>query len=80
VPFIGERSEEVSVEPTDPSDETRSVDAADALARHDADRSPTEDEERVAEAQGDLDPVVAEHYEEMNRLGANVKGEGEIEP
>jgi hypothetical protein len=80
VPFIGERSEEVSVEPTHPSDETRSADAADALARHDADRTPTEDEERVAESHGDLDPAVAEHFEQMNRLGADVKGEGEIEP
>jgi hypothetical protein len=68
------------VEPTDPTDETRQADAADALAQHDPDRAPTEDEERVAEAQGGPDPSVSEHYEEMNRLGAHVKGEGEIEP
>jgi hypothetical protein len=68
------------VEPTDPSDATRQADAADALARHDADRRPTEDDERVADAQADLEPAVAEHYEEMNRRGADVKGEGEIEP
>jgi hypothetical protein len=68
------------VEPTDPSDQTRQADAADALVRHDADRAPTDEEERAADAQGDLDPSVAEQFEEMNRLGADVRGEGEIEP
>jgi hypothetical protein len=68
------------VEPTDPTDETRQADAADAIARHDADREPTEGEERVADAQRDLDPSVAEHFEDMDRLGAEVKGEGQIEP
>ena len=68
------------MEPTDPTDETRQAEEADALARHDADREPTEDETRVAEAEGDLDPSVAEHFEEMDRLGADVKGEGQIEP
>jgi hypothetical protein len=68
------------VEPTDPSDETRQADATDAFARHDADRGPTDLEEAVADEQGDPDPFVAEHHQEMNRLGAGVKGEGEIEP
>jgi hypothetical protein len=79
---VGSRStiEEVSVEPTDPTDETRRADEADALARHDADREPTEGEERVADQQGDLDPSVAEQFETMNRLGADVAGEGQIEP
>ena len=47
-----------------------------------ADRPPTADEEEAAErgaAEIDRDEV-AEHYEEMAELGANVKGEGEIEP
>jgi hypothetical protein len=72
--------QEVSVEPTDPTDETRRAEEADALARHDADREPTDGEERVADEQGDLDPSVAEESGTMNRRGANVKGEGQIEP
>lgn len=47
-----------------------------------ADRMPTPDEERAAERAADRVDVdaVAEHYEEMTELGANVRGEGEIEP
>lgn len=47
-----------------------------------ADRMPTAEEERAAEraaADVDLDEV-AEHYEEMAEIGADVRGEGEIEP
>jgi hypothetical protein len=47
-----------------------------------ADREPTEEEERAAEQAAknvDLDKV-AEHYEEMAERGANVAGEGQIEP
>lgn len=43
---------------------------------------PTEDEERAAERSADdvdLDKV-GEHYSEMLDKGANVEGEGEIEP
>jgi hypothetical protein len=46
------------------------------------DRMPTPDEERAAEqaaADVDLDEV-GEHYEEMAKKGAEVRGEGEIEP
>lgn len=48
-----------------------------AQRAHTADRPPTEDEARRAD---DLEaaPGVAEHFEEMNRIGADVKGEGEI--
>jgi hypothetical protein len=48
----------------------------------DPDRPPTPDEERAAERGAedvDLDSV-SEHYEEMTETGANVRGEGEIEP
>lgn len=46
-----------------------------------ADRPPTDDEARAAdEAAADVDPSVGEHYKEMIERGANVKGEGEIEP
>jgi hypothetical protein len=47
-----------------------------------ADRPPTEDEARAAEAAAadvDLDEV-AEHAQEMARKGAHVRGEGQIEP
>ncbi|MEZ5248972.1 MAG: hypothetical protein R2713_07100 [Ilumatobacteraceae bacterium] len=43
---------------------------------------PSPDEERAAERAADQVDVgaVAEHYEEMTELGANVRGEGQIEP
>lgn len=47
-----------------------------------ADRPPTPAEEAAAERaaeQVDLESV-AEHAEEAAKIGANVKGEGEIEP
>ncbi|HEY0519416.1 MAG TPA: hypothetical protein VGC84_07970 [Ilumatobacteraceae bacterium] len=46
-----------------------------------ADRPPTEEEERAAERAArnvDLENV-AEHYEAMAELGANVEGEGQID-
>lgn len=46
------------------------------------DRAPTVDEEAAADeasASVDVDRV-AEHYEEMTELGADVRGEGQIEP
>ncbi|HEY1829383.1 MAG TPA: hypothetical protein VGG38_03970 [Acidimicrobiales bacterium] len=69
---------------TEPNDATLDEERVEASSEHDADRPPTEDEEReaalakerisAAEAQD-----VAEHYEEMTRLGANDKGEGRID-
>lgn len=47
-----------------------------------ADRPPTADEAAAAE-RGAKDvevDEVAEHFEEMNEIGANVRGEGEITP
>lgn len=47
-----------------------------------ADRPATPEEERAAERAAeevDLDSV-AEHYEEAARTGAEVQGEGQIEP
>jgi len=45
------------------------------------DREPTPEEEAAAErAQGDVDlESVAGEYEHMTELGANVRGEGQIE-
>lgn len=47
-----------------------------------ADRPPTDDEARSAErAAADVDiDEVSEHYEEMIERGADVRGEGQIEP
>ncbi len=46
------------------------------------DRAPTRAEEEAAEAIAEEIDVetVAEEYEHMTELGANVKGEGQIEP
>jgi hypothetical protein len=69
---------------SDPTPDDAGLDAAtvdeenrEATAAHEADRPPTEDEARRAD-EVDVDPAVAEHFEEMNRIGAEVKGEGEI--
>lgn len=56
---------------------TIAAEEAEAATPHQADRPPTEDEERRAEAQTS-DPSVGEHFDEMNKIGADVKGEGEI--
>jgi hypothetical protein len=57
---------------------TKSEEAREAGAAHTADRPPTADEEAAAEG-NTLDPGVAEHEKEMGKIGAEVKGEGEIE-
>lgn len=59
---------------------THRADEADASVHAGADREPTADEEQLAERsaqQVDVD-AVAEHYEEMADLGANIEGEGRI--
>jgi hypothetical protein len=58
------------------TDQTRSAEDEEARAAHDADRDPTADEER--DAPTEVDPSVAEHEREMAKLGAKVKGEGQI--
>jgi hypothetical protein len=40
---------------------------------------PTPEEERIADGL-ELDPAVAEAYEEANERGAAVQGEGQITP
>jgi hypothetical protein len=62
---------------TDFTDATRQADEHDARAGHGADRMPTPDEERLAD-QNELDPDVAEAYEDAIERGADVKGEGAI--
>lgn len=66
----------MSDEPAIPSDETIEADRKDAGAAHDADRPASPDEE--ADAPREVDPKVAEAYEEAIERGAAVKGEGAI--
>jgi hypothetical protein len=58
-------------------EETRVEELLEASAAHDADRPPTPEEEAEAE-KNTLEPGVAEHEREMGKIGAEVKGEGEI--
>ena len=59
------------------SDATRDAEETEARAAHEADRPPTEEEEETAEGLRP-DPDVAEHEKEMGRIGAEVRGEGQI--
>ncbi len=64
-------------EPTRPNAETREAERVEAQSKHESDRAPTPQEERVADAQA-LDPDVAEHEEEMLERGVNERGEGRL--
>jgi hypothetical protein len=64
-------------ERTRPDRGTREEEARDARVTAGADRQPTPDEEQIADAQ-ELDPEVAEHYQEMIERGADQQGEGRI--
>jgi hypothetical protein len=57
---------------------TRVEELLEASAAHGADRPPTPEEEAAADGNV-LDPEVAEHEREMGKIGADVKGEGEID-
>lgn len=61
------------------SEETEQAEQVDEQQGARADRPPTDDEARAAETQK-LDPAAAEAYKEAAERGANVKGEGQIEP
>ncbi len=61
------------------SDATRDAETEEARTEGGADRPPTEEEERLAEESArEVDPSVAEHHDEMNKIGAQVEGEGRI--
>jgi hypothetical protein len=64
------------------SERTRIQDERDALRRAGADRSPTVQEELAAEeAERQIESElgsVAEHHQEMTRLGAALEGEGRL--
>jgi hypothetical protein len=64
-------------DPTKPSRETRAAEREDMDAKHEADRQPTPDEEKIADSL-EVDPEAAAGYEEMAKRGANQKGEGRI--
>ena len=59
------------------SDATRDAEEEEGRAAHQADRGPTEEEEEATEGLRP-DPEVAEHEREMGRIGAEVRGEGQI--
>jgi hypothetical protein len=68
---------------TEPDAATQNAERSEAERSHTADRPPSTDEETEADdaysAEGeDERREVAEHYQEMGELGAEVKGEGEI--
>jgi hypothetical protein len=68
-------------DPTTTSDATHEADARDSRVHGQPDRAPTEEEERMAEAHADAaGSDVGEHFDEMAELGAEVRGEGQIEP
>ena len=61
----------------DVQEATKVEEVLEAAAAHAADRPPTSDEEAAAEG-NTLDSEVSEHEREMGKIGAEVKGEGEI--
>ena len=66
-----------------PDDATREAERAEATSDHEADRPPTADEEAAADrsrrAFAEDGERVEERFEEMNDIGAHIKGEGSIE-
>jgi hypothetical protein len=60
---------------TNPSRTTRDEEARDAQVRAGADEV---DETSPLETDPELDPDVAEHYEEMTERGAQQRGEGRL--
>jgi hypothetical protein len=77
----GTMSEESSNESRGPDADvdgaTEVEEMLESAATHTADRPPTPEEEAAAES-NTLDPDVARHEREMGKIGAEVKGEGEI--
>jgi hypothetical protein len=59
-------------------DATRAEQEEEARAAHEADRAPTAEEEAAAE-KNTPDPEVSAHERDMGRLGAEVRGEGQID-
>jgi hypothetical protein len=66
-------------EPTHPSPATRDAESREADAPHVPGDPPTPEEEAAAAEHAELDPGVAASESEMNRRGADQKGEGRID-
>lgn len=62
---------------TDVDEATKAEEVREAAAAHTADRPPTSEEEAAADG-NTLQPGVSEHEREMGKIGAEVKGEGEV--
>jgi hypothetical protein len=72
------------VERTQPDEATRTAEQAEGERTHTADRPATAEESAAAdqeleELDRDEQRRVAEHFREMNEIGADVKGEGSVE-
>jgi hypothetical protein len=68
-------------ERTEPTETTREAERDEAEQTSIADRAATPEEEAAAEGYPESDEErkkVAEHYKEMNEIGADAKGEGRI--
>lgn len=61
------------------SEATKAADRRDSAKQGKADRMPTPEEEREAEKLGKPDDEVAANYKEAIEIGADVKGEGQID-
>ena len=62
-------------------DDAREAVSDDAGVHAGADRPPTAAEAAVADKLAmQIDPKTKEHFTEMAEIGANVRGEGQIEP
>jgi hypothetical protein len=65
-------------EHTTPDTATTDEETRDASLKADGGRGPTEAEERAAEQNEPVKPSVAQANEEARKIGANIKGEGEL--
>jgi hypothetical protein len=68
----------MATDPDNTDSATRDEDEAEAKAPHVADRPPTDEEEQLADS-NTPDPKAGEHFSEMAKIGAEVKGEGAVE-
>lgn len=68
-------------DPTDDkvTDQTRDTEDEDEHVTGGADRAPSDEEKAAAERRPEPSGDVADAYEKQNEVGANVKGEGEID-
>lgn len=79
---LADRRDDDTLPPDSPPNETPTATSAETFREPVAELAPTPDEERAADAAAaDIDvDQIAEHFEQMTELGANVKGEGQVEP